>query len=146
MTDTLPYDQRMEALTIGQVAKRAGVNVETIRYYQRVGLIEEPPRPLQGYRCYPDATVARIRFIKRAQALGFSLREVGELLRLDGMNCDEARQLAEVKHALVQQRIRDLKPISRQLEGLISACRNNPENHGCALIETLSDHDTDEEH
>lgn len=75
------------ALTIGRLAAAAGVNVETIRYYQRRGLLDEPNKPFQGYRHYPDDTVKRVRFIKRAQALGFTLEEIAGLLRLDGGDC-----------------------------------------------------------
>ena len=128
----------MPELTIGRVAGAAGVNVETVRYYQRVGLIDEPPRPAQGFRRYPAATVARIRFIKRAQELGFALREIGELLGLDDVACDEARRLAEGKLVLVHERIRDLEHMAARLESMIATCREERDTRGCALIEALS--------
>src|SRR5256885_12029790 len=86
----------MEILSIGQVARRAGVGVETVRFYEREGLLEEPPRRASGYRQYPEQVVTRIRFIKRAQRLGFSLREIMELLalRVDGQHSSEEVKLA----------------------------------------------------
>ncbi len=127
-----------ETLTIGRLARAAGVNVETIRYYQRIGLIEEPPKPAQGYRRYPAGTVARIRFIKRAQELGFTLHEVGDLLSLNDGDCAEARALAERKRALIQARIADLEAIQHELDALIDACRRTAGGeHRCALIERL---------
>lgn len=129
----------MTELTIGQVAKAAGVNVETVRYYQRVGLIDEPARPPQGYRRYPAATVSRIRFIKRAQELGFTLNEIRELLRLDAMACDDARGIAEKKHAEIQQRITDLEAIQGELGCLIRTCHEQGKTAGhCAIIESLA--------
>jgi MerR family transcriptional regulator, mercuric resistance operon regulatory protein len=83
--------------TIGQLAKVAGVNVETIRYYERRGLISQPPKPAEGYRTYPNATLARIFFIKRAQELGFTLKEINKLLSLDESHCSEVQELAEVR-------------------------------------------------
>ncbi len=88
----------VESLTIGAFAKAAGVNVETIRFYQRKGLLPEPDKPYGSIRRYGEADVARVRFVKSAQRLGFSLDEVAGLLRLDdGAHCDEARVLAEQK-------------------------------------------------
>ncbi|WP_275100476.1 MerR family transcriptional regulator [Sedimenticola hydrogenitrophicus] len=127
-------------LTIGHLAKAAGVNVETVRYYQRIGLIREPVKPAQGYRCYPAAMVATIRFIKRAQELGFSLNEISDLLSLNAMNCDKARAIAEHKYAVIQQRIDDLNAIQRELSRLINACRKNVSGQEqCAIIATLSE-------
>lgn len=126
-------------LTIGHLAKAAGVNVETVRYYQRIGLIREPLKPAQGYRRYPASLVETIRFIKRAQELGFSLNEISELLSLNAMNCDEARTIAEHKYAVIQQRIDDLSAIQHELSRLINACRKNVSGQEhCAIIATLS--------
>jgi DNA-binding transcriptional MerR regulator len=94
----------METLSIGQVARRAGVGVETIRFYERVGLLEEPPRRASGYRVYSEQVIKCIRFIKRAQQLGFSLKEITELLllRVDGQtSCEEVKQHTEAKIARV---------------------------------------------
>lgn len=109
-----------QKLTIGKLAQAAGVHVETIRYYQRQGLLEEPPKPLGGQRHYPATAVQRMTFIKRAQALGFTLAEVDSLLALDGAsNCHEARELATHKLVLVRQKITDLHTIEVALEALV---------------------------
>ncbi|HEB96504.1 MAG TPA: Hg(II)-responsive transcriptional regulator [Sedimenticola thiotaurini] len=125
--------------TIGRLARAAGVNVETIRYYQRIGLVTEPPRPARGYRRYPSTTVDRIRFIKRAQELGFSLGEIRELLALDDAACQEARQIAERKLKTIQKRIRDLAAMENELHRLVDACRRDGDDGtGCAIIRTLA--------
>ena len=99
----------LETLTIGVLADAAGVNVETIRFYQRKGLMPEPEKPYGSIRRYGTAELARVRFIKSAQRLGFSLEEVGELLKLeDGARCGEARQLAEQKLVDVRQRLQEV--------------------------------------
>src|SRR5688572_27027868 len=98
----------MNVLTIGQLAKRAGVNLETIRYYERRGLLSEPPRRASGYRQYRPDVVARIRFIKRAQELGFSLNEIHELLSLRveaATVCSDVKQRAEAKVAEIEQKM-----------------------------------------
>lgn len=126
-------------LTIGLLAKAAGVNVETIRYYQRIGLVDAPVKPAQGYRRYPAATVERIRFIKRAQELGFSLNEITDLLSLNDRDCNEARAMAEHKQELIQQRIDDLSAMQRELTKLIRACKKNVSGQDrCAIIATLT--------
>ena len=111
------------ALTIGRLAHEAGVNVQTIRFYQRLGLIAEPPKPLGGVRHYSTDTVGRVRFVKRAQALGFSLDEIALLLGLsDGKHCAETQALAEKKLAMVVQKMNDLAAIQKALKGLITEC------------------------
>ncbi len=124
--------------TIGQLAAAAGVNRQTVRYYQRRGLIEQPPKPSSGYRRYPHATMERIRFIKRAQGLGFSLDEIRELLTLGDGHCDDVRRVAEHQRALVAARIADLAAMQDTLDGLIDRCRNAHSPGHCPLIETLS--------
>ncbi len=124
-------------LTIGHLARAAGVNVETVRYYQRVGLVKEPARPAEGYRQYPPETVERIRFIKRAQKLGFSLKEISELLDLGEGHCRDVRQRAEHKREMIEQQIVDLMAMKDSLETLIHACGENGEAH-CPIIETLN--------
>ena len=127
------------ASTIGRIARQAGVNVETIRYYQRIGLVLEPARPPGGVRRYPPEIVDRIRFVKRAQELGFTLEEVGELLRLnDGVRCRDARGLAAKKLALVEARIRDLNAVRRTLRHLIGECESGNPRGACPIIESLS--------
>ncbi len=132
-------DSNTNDLTIGQLARRASVNVETIRYYQRIGLISEPEKPARGYRRYPTATTDRIRFIKRAQTLGFTLNEIMELLTLDDGNCETARKIAEHKLEAIHRRIEDLIAMRNALTDLIESCRNNTEGGDrCAIIETLT--------
>lgn len=110
-------------LTIGKLAERAGVNVETIRYYQRRGLLDEPQKPLGGYRHYPPDTAKRVRFIKRAQALGFTLEEVAGLLRLDAASaCAETRELAAHKLALIEEKLAQLAAMRKGLAALVSEC------------------------
>ena len=104
-----------ESLTIGALADSAGVNVETIRFYQRKGLLDEPKRPQGGIRRYGPADVARVRFIKSSQRLGFSLDEVAALLVLDdGTHCNDARVLAESKLNDVRHKLGDLRPGARR--------------------------------
>src|SRR5229473_978214 len=98
---------QMDTLSIGQVARKAGVGVETVRYYEREGLLEEPPRRASGYRQYSEQVVTRLHFIKRAQQLGFSLKEISELLllRVDAQtSCDEVKQRTEAKIAEVERK------------------------------------------
>ena len=126
-----------ENLTIGGLAKAAAVNVETIRYYQRRSLVQEPSKPPGGYRRYPPSAVSRVRFIKRAQQLGFTLEEIAELLRLeDRQSCLETRLLAERKLGSIEKRIADLTRMERILKGLIAECGGDPRS--CPIIATLS--------
>ena len=125
-------------LTIGKVARAAGVNVETIRFYQRRGLLAQPARPAGGFRCYGEEVAARVRFIKRAQELGFTLEEVRSLLALeDGRSCKQARELAEKKLVLVESRLTDLNRMRRALKGLIVQCNAGGGRVGCPIIATL---------
>jgi MerR family transcriptional regulator, mercuric resistance operon regulatory protein len=129
----------LDALTIGQVAKHSGVHKETIRYYQSLGLVDEPPRSPGSVRRYGNATVARLIFIKRAQQLGFTLQEVGKLLLLeDGQNCGETRKLAEEKLTLIKARIADLNRMRRLLEGLVAQCHQGKRPRACPIISTLT--------
>ena len=130
----------MDGLTIGQIAARAGVHKETIRYYQSLGLVDEPARRLGSVRRYGDAAIARLRFIKRAQQLGFSLDEVKKLLLLeDGQNCSETRKLAEQKLGVIKDRIADLNRMRRLLQGLIKDCERGGRPRRCPIIATLSE-------
>jgi MerR family mercuric resistance operon transcriptional regulator len=126
------------ALTISGVARAAAVNVETVRYYQRRGLIREPPKPREGYRIYTPETVDRLRFIKRAQELGFTLVEIKNLLSLGDGHCRQTQELAERKLSLIQGRIRDLKAMERVLGKLVQACGQHGDAPGCPIIETLT--------
>ena len=126
--------------TIGTLARAAGVNVETIRYYQRRGLLREPRRPPGGVRRYGEEDLARLRFIRRAQELGFTLREIAELLALDdGTGCARARRVAEARLADVRRRIRSLRRMERALAGLVQACETagGRGRVACPLITSL---------
>ena len=128
----------MQNMTIGQVARESGVNVETLRYYQLVGLIIKPDRPVHGYRRYPFETVQRLKFIKRAQQLGFSLEEIARLLVLeDGESCGRARALAEEKLILVEARIADLTRLRRTLKALVTQCATRRGKVACPIITSL---------
>ena len=125
-------------LTIGRLAKAAGVNVETIRYYQREGLLAEPEKPLQGYRVYPPETVARLHFIKRAKELGFTLREIRELLALGDGHCHEVQLLAQEKAGQIEARLRDLEAMLSALRDLLSRCGSEGEGAThCGLVDAL---------
>ena len=125
-------------LSIGQLAASAGVNVESIRFYQRKGLMPTPRRPVGGMRRYGEEDARRLGFIKAAQRLGFSLTEVAELLTLDdGTQCRDARQLAELKLRDIRQRREDLQRIEQALGRHIEHCRSATEPVPCPLIEAL---------
>ncbi len=131
------------ALTIGQVATAANVNVQTIRYYERRGIFATPRRTPSGYRQYADEAVSRLRFIKHAQELGFSLREIQELLGLrvrHGAACDAVERKTRTKIDLVQQKVRDLQRMKRTLERLAAACAARRPTDECPILEALGDH------
>ena len=136
--------QRQNAITpaelpIGALAQAAGVNVETIRYYQRRGLLAEPEKPVGGHRRYAASAGKRVMFIKRAQELGFTLEEVKALLRLeDGQSCGETRALAEHKLAIIEERLADLNRMRRLLKNLIAECATGKRPRSCPIIATLS--------
>lgn len=129
---------KVGSLTIGGLAKAANVHVETIRYYQRRGLISEPQRPPGGIRRYSSADIDRLMFVKTAQQLGFSLDEITEMLRLeDGTHCQEASTLAEHKLRDVRGKIASLQRIERTLEELVHACHEQERSVTCPLIASL---------
>jgi len=126
-------------MTIGRVAEAAGVNVETIRFYQRLGLLAEPARPPGGVRRYGNEYVSRLRFVKRAQQLGFSLAEIQRLLALeDPQSCGKARSLAAEKLALVEARLSDLARMRDVLKELVARCDVRRGKVACPIIATLS--------
>lgn len=129
---------KLDSLTIGTLADAAEVGVETIRFYQRNGLMTEPVRPLGGIRRYAGDDLSRVRFIKAAQRLGFSLDEVRELLRLeDGTQCRVARGLAERKLADVRRKLTDLRRIETVLGQLVTRCKSARGALKCPLISSL---------
>ena len=128
----------MEQMTIGKLAAAAAVNVETVRYYHRRGLLSPPERPLGGIGRYPPSALTRLRFIKRSQSLGFSLHDVKALLSLDdGQACSAARSIAEHKLADVRQRIQTMEALEAALQQLVSKCSTSKRKVSCPLIEAL---------
>lgn len=125
-------------LTIGHLARSSGVNVETVRYYQRFGIIDEPPKPVDGFRVYPKETIDRILFIRRAKELGFSLQEIAELLQLGEGHCDDIRQRAEEKQTHIDKQIKDLRKLRTTLDTLIKACQSDSDSMHCPIVETLT--------
>jgi MerR family transcriptional regulator, copper efflux regulator len=130
------------SLTIGTVAKRAGVPIDTIRYYEREGLLPEPLRRASGYRSYNETTINRLRFIRRAKALGFTLEEIRDLLALSAdrhRGVKAVRQRAEQRLASIDARIAELTRVRQGLQQLIEACpgRGNPEQ--CPILRALID-------
>jgi MerR family mercuric resistance operon transcriptional regulator len=127
-----------ERYTIGTLARKVGVNVETIRYYQRRRLAPKPPKPLRGIRHYAEEHARRLRFIREAQKLGFSLDEVGELLSLeDGLHCREVEEIATHKLATVRERMAQLGKIETVLAVLVGKCHGNRGKLRCPLISSL---------
>ena len=129
---------KVNPLTIGGLAKAAGVHVETIRYYQRRGLLSEPQRPPGGIRRYGSADIDRLTFVKSAQNLGFSLDEIIDLLRLeDGAHCQEASVLAEHKLQSVRGNIKKLVRIESVLSDMVARCHEQKGDIACPLIASL---------
>lgn len=132
----------METLTIGKVASRAGIGVETVRFYERQELIDPPPRSAAGYRQYPENTVQRLRFIRRAKELGFSLREIKDLLILHGdpkSTCGDIKQRAEKKLDDINERIHDLKKMRDALDVLLASCSSDATSAQCPILQALTD-------
>ena len=130
----------MKALTIGQVARHAAVGIETVRFYERQGLLEEPARKHSGYRQYGEDVVARLRFIRRAKELGFSLKEIKELLALrvdPTTTCAQVRSKAAAKLADVEQKIEALQRIRKALVKLTAVCRGRGPTSECPILDAL---------
>ncbi len=135
----------MDMLSIGQVARRSGVGVETVRYYEREGLLEEPPRRASGYRQYSEEVVKRLHFIKRAQKLGFSLKEITELLllRVDTQNaCEDVRQRADAKIAEVERKLIELQRMRQALIQVASLCTGKGPDSRCPVLDALDQQET----
>lgn len=130
----------MASFTIGEVARRAGVGIETVRFYERRGLLAEPSRRQSGYRQYTDDAVRRLAFIKRAKTLGFTLTEIAELIALQlepGTTRAELREKAVAKLHGVEEKIRDLQRIRAALVGLTLACDGHGPLEGCPILDVL---------
>lgn len=129
-------------MRIGEVASRAGVHIETLRYYERRGLLPAPAREASGYRRYQDESVRVVRFIKRAQELGFTLNDIEDLLRLaDGgpESCREVRELAAAKIAEMERRIATLQAMRRSLLTLVGTCKRRAASRECPIIESIEE-------
>jgi MerR family mercuric resistance operon transcriptional regulator len=132
----------MKTFSVGQLAKEAKVNIETIRYYERRGLLPEPKRRESGYREYSEDDVSRIQFIKRAQELGFTLKEISELLELrvdSTTTCGEVKTQAEAKIAGIEEKIRALKKMKAALSKLASSCKEDEPQDSCPILEYLNE-------
>lgn len=128
-------------LTIGKVAKAAAVNIETIRFYQRKGLIAEPPKALGGFRYYSDKCIEDIHFIKRAQAIGFTLEEIKELLAMEACDvCQQTHDASVIKLDMVNARIAELERIRETLLALIGKCEKENYETACPIIDSLRNH------
>lgn len=128
------------ALKISELAERGGVNLQTIRYYEREGLLPEPPRLASGYRAFPEDAVRRVKFIKRAQQLGFRLDEIRELLslRLDhNRSSAEVRALAEAKISGIEEKIRTLKAMKKALSGVTAQCSGCGPASECPILQCI---------
>lgn len=130
----------MITLTIGKVAQRANLGIETVRFYEREGLIDEPPRGTSGYRHYPESVVPRLLFIKRAKELRFTLNEIKDLLslRLDpNTTCADVKQRAEGKIADVEEKMRSLRRMKKALVKLDESCSGRGPADECPILEAL---------
>ncbi len=131
----------MSTLSIGQLAKNAGVGVDTVRYYERDGLLKPAARAASGYRRYSDSEVKRLRFIRRAKTLGFTLEEIRELLALSGQrNVAKVKQLAKDKLASIEVRIAELERIAAGLRTLVATCPGHGRADECPILNALAEH------
>lgn len=133
-------------MLIGELADAAGVGVETIRFYEREGLLPEPPRSEAGYRLYDTDAVRRVLFIRKAKDLGFTLSETKDLLELrvsDTSACDDVAERARRKIATVEERIRELRRVRRVLHDLVETCAAQTETSDCPILEVLDHHEPD---
>lgn len=132
----------MKSLSIGQLAKQASVNIETVRYYERRGLLPEPKRRESGYREYAEEDVLRIKFIKRAQELGFTLKEISEMLILrvaSKTTCRKVKKQAQAKISDIEEKIRVLEKMKTALGKLAASCEEQEPQRGCAILEYLNE-------
>lgn len=134
----------MTGLRVGEVAKQAGVNLQTVHYYERRGLLPRPPRTVSNYRVYPVEAVLRVRFIKRAQELGFTLKEIKELLALRATprtRCAEVRDRAEAKVQDIDDKVRTLQAMRKALTKLIGECSGSGVVSQCPILEAIDSKD-----
>ena len=134
----------MQALKVGEVAKRAAVNLQTIHFYEREGLLPKPPRTASNYRMYSEDAVRRVRFVKRAQELGFALKDIKELLSLrasPGTRCADVRQRALAKLRDIDEKIATLQGMRRALTKLTGECAGRRPITACPILEALDSED-----
>ncbi len=127
-------------LTIGQLAKKAGVNVQTIRYYERLNLLSPTARKQSGYRLYGEEEIRRLCFIKNAQGHGFTLHEITDLLNLSvrsAAQCSAVQRRAQAKLVQVERKLRDLQALARSLRGLIRTCQSGQPTDHCPILQSL---------
>jgi len=124
-------------MKISELAKSAGVNIETIRYYERRKLITQPKKPTQGYRTYSKITLERVLFIKRAKELGFTLGEIANLLLLGEGDCLSIQEIAQKKLTSVRAKMVDLNRLENVLDHLVTQCKNNSTESSCPIVESL---------
>jgi len=130
----------MDGLTIGNLAKLAEVHIETLRYYERQGIVPRPPRTISNYRRYPEDTIRRVRFVKHSRKLGFSLEEIKELLALRGTHgagCRNVQQRAAAKIKEIEEKIRSLQAMRRSLRNLVEQCKGKAPLTECPILESL---------
>ena len=125
-------------MLISQLAKAAGIHTETVRYYERQGLIKQPDTPIEGYRRYSETILNQIRFIKRAQEMGFTLKEIKNLLKLDEASCHEARYIASQKRTLVRHKLAELRAMEMALNDLINQCDLHQDQIRCPIIDSFT--------
>lgn len=130
----------MPSLKVSQLAERAGVGIDTVRYYERAGLLPEPPRRPSGYRDYPPQAVDRLRFIRRAKALGFTLEEIAGLLELSDQRADvqAVKRLAQTRLAEVEKKLRELERVRDGLCQLTEACPGHGDASACPILSALN--------
>jgi len=132
----------MTSNTIGKIASAAGIGVETVRFYERQGLIPEPPRSSSGYRLYPQDTVRRLHFVMRGRALGFTLAEIGELLSMSATpaaSCSDVRDRAEARIDDIEERVAQLLTMKKALEGLVEQCSGGAPKTECPILDALQE-------
>ena len=130
----------MKNMTIGQLAKAVDLNTQTIRYYERIGLINKPDTSESGYRVYPEKAVGILRFIKHAKDIGFSLKQISELFSLDNNKyntCSNVKKLAKEKVYEIDKKINSLNLMRKELVSLISLCEEKNNNPGCPILDIL---------
>jgi MerR family copper efflux transcriptional regulator len=134
----------MHTMTIGRLAKQAGVGIDTVRFYERAGLLPRPQRTASGYRKFSESDVRRLRFIRRSKDLGFTLEEIGELLALSGRGSKmgDVKRAAQARLAQVEQKIAELQRVRRGLRTLIEACPGHGELKDCPILAALGSGDS----